>query len=190
MASKFYLNYKEDTGQVWKLTNELDTSTPYIEIDKETMVEFANERKRLSDYIVVPSTATETKYELKLKHYTVEQFDVDKSIHKFPKGPLNEKLVFNIIQDLKNGKWYASLSKDLKILLTSSAYYKDKSHMVFVTHKDDPNILLDTLKIEFKEVFNNERALIKNTNKKVAQTVDVSVYCGKVLDFYSHIVEQ
>ena len=33
---KYYLNFKEDTGEVWKSTNEIDESTPYIEIDKET----------------------------------------------------------------------------------------------------------------------------------------------------------
>lgn len=189
MPNKFYLNFKEDTGLVWKLTNELDTSTPYMEIDKETMLEFADERKKLSDYMVVPSTSDKSRYELKFKHYSVESFDVDKSIHKFPKGPLRESLVFNIVQDVKNGQWFVSLTDDLKKLLGSTAYYKDKNHLIFVTDQDDPNILLDTLRVEFKKAIETDRVLIENTDKEVAKRSDVSVYCGKVLDFYSHIVE-
>ena len=190
MEQTFYINFKEDTGQLWKVTNVLDTSTPYLEIDKETMIEFSEETKSLNDYIAVPSTAGEAKFELKFKHFTVETFNVDRSIHKFPKGPLKEKLVFNIIQDVKNGVWYANLSKDLKILLNSTAYYKNKNHMVFVTDQDDPNVLLDTLKIEFNDILQNDKVVIKNTDKKIAQRHDVSVYCGKVFENYSHIVEK
>lgn len=190
METKFYLNFKEDTGQLWKLTNELDTSTPYLEIDRETMIEFAEERKRLSDYIAVPCTDGESKYELRFKHFTIESFNVDRSIHKFPKGPLTEKLVLNVIQDTVSGVWYSSLSKDLRNLLNTTSYYKDKNHLLFVTDQDDPNVLLDTLKIEFNDILSSEKIIIKNTNKKIAQRHDVSVYCGKVFENYSHIVEK
>jgi len=189
METKFYLNFKEDTGQLWKLTNVLDTSTPYLEIDKETMIEFAEERKLLNDYIAVPSTSGDSKFELKFKHYSIDAFDVDRSIHKFSKKISEDRLVFNIIQNIDKGIWYASLSPDLKDLLSSTAYYKDKNHMIFVTDQDDPNILLDTLLVSFNELLANDRSIVKNTNKKIAQRHDVSVYCGKVFENYSHIVE-
>lgn len=189
MNQKFYLNFREDTGQVWKLTNILDSSSPYMEIDRETMIEFAEERKRLDDYIVIPSTTGKGSFELKFKHYTIESFNVDRSIHKFPKGPISEDLVLNVIQNTNKGKWYVSLSENLKALLSSTSYYKNKNHMLFVTDQDDPNILLDTLQVSFNDILNQDRTEVKNTNKKIAQRNDVSVYCGKVFDNYSHIVE-
>lgn len=118
MNQKFYLNFREDTGQVWKLTNILDSSSPYMEIDKETMIEFAEERKRLDDYIVIPSATGKGSFELKFKHYTIESFNVDRSIHKFPKGPIDQDLVLNVIQNTNKGKWYISLSENLRSLLS------------------------------------------------------------------------
>ena len=41
---KFYLNFQEDNGDIWKVTNELDTSTPYMEIDMETLLDFTEEQ--------------------------------------------------------------------------------------------------------------------------------------------------
>lgn len=190
IEQKFYLNFREDTGAIWKVTNQLDISSPYMEIDKETMLDFADERKQLSDYIAIPSDSGKSKFELKFKHKTLESFDVDKSIHQLPKNLKNENLIFYIIQDTITGSWRAKLSPKLKDLLNSTAYYKDKNHIIFVTQQDDPNILLDTLVIKFSEILSKNEYVIKNTNKKVAQRTDVSVYCGKVFENYSHIVEE
>ena len=189
ITQQFYLNFRESTGEIWKVTNELDLSSPYMEIDKETMLDFADERKQLSDYIAVPSDSGTSKFELKFKHKTLESFDVDKSIHQLPKNLTNENLIFYIIQDLKNANWRVKLSPNLKDLLNSTAYYKDKNHIIFVTHQDDPNILLDTLTVKFSEILSNPEWIIQNTNKQVAQRTDVSVYCGKVFENYSHIME-
>jgi|TARA_B110000503_G_scaffold140696_1_gene232250 hypothetical protein len=190
IEQKFYLNFREDTGSIWKVTNELDVSSPYMEIDKDTMLDFAEERKNLADYIAIPSDSGKSKFELKIKHKTLESFDVDKSIHQLPKNLENESLIFYIIQDIKNATWRAKLSPNLKDLLNSTAYYKDKNHIIFVTQQDDPNILLDTLTVKFSEALSNTECVIQNTNKEVAQRTDVSVYCGKVFENYSHIMEE
>lgn len=187
---KFYLNFREDNGDLWKVTNELDISTPYMEIDMETLLDFTEERKSLSDYIAVPDDTGKTKFKIKFRHKTLESFDVDKSIHQLPKNLDNESLIFYIIQDVKNGCWRAKLSPNLKDLLNSTVYYKDKNHIIFVTQQDDPNILLDTLTVNFSEILSKNECTILQTNKTVAQRTDVSVYCGKVFENYSHIVEQ
>ena len=190
VEQKFYLNFREDTGVIWKVTNELDISTPYMEIDRDTMLDFAEERKILSDYIAVPDDSGNAKFKIKFKHKTLESFDVDKSIHQFPKNLENESLIFYIIQDIKNANWRAKLSPNLKDLLNSTEYYKDKNHIIFITQQDDPNILLDTIIVNFSEVLNNKEYVVQHTNKMVAQRTDVSVYCGKVFENYSHIVEK
>lgn len=190
MEQKFYLNFNEKTGEIWKVTNELDDTTPYLEISRELMVEFTEQKKNMDDYIVVPSDTGEAKFDLKFKHRTLESFDVDKSIHQLPKYVEDQRLVFYIIQDTKQKCWKAKLSSDLKKLLSSTGYYKDKNHVVFVTDQDDPNFLLDTLVINFSEVLTKEYQLIKNTNPMVAQRRDVSVYCGKVFENYMHVLEE
>ena len=85
MELHFYLNFKDETGEIWKLTNELDVSTPYIEISRETMLDFANEVKKMDDYMVIPSSDKTLKYEIVLKHKDLDIFDVDKSVHHLPK---------------------------------------------------------------------------------------------------------
>lgn len=190
MEQKFYLNFKEVTGEIWKVTNELDVSTPYIEVDRQTMKDFAEQRKKMSDYVIVPSSDENLKYEIKFKHKDLSDFDVDKSVHHLPKvETYNTNNAFVIKQDLKNGKWTVYLTEGLRGLLTSTLYYKDKSQIIYVTQKDNPNLLLDTLDIKMYNILYTDSYKLENQNIKVAQNPNVSLYCGKVFDNYFHIQE-
>tara|TARA_B110000503_G_scaffold142949_1_gene241779 strand:- start:9500 stop:10084 length:585 start_codon:yes stop_codon:yes gene_type:complete len=186
----FYLNFKELTGEIWKITNELDISTPYIEVDKTTMVEFAEEHKKMRDYIVVPSSDKTAKYEIKFKHKDLSEFDVDSSIHQLSKVVAAENSsAFSIIQNIKNGTWTISLTEELRELLTSTLYYKDKNQVIYITKKNDPNILLDTLDIMLYNVLYTDYYVMPGVNSVVAKNKDVSLYCGKVFENYYHILE-
>lgn len=190
MENHFYINFKEDTGEIWKLTNELDISTPYVEIDRQTMLDFADGRKRMDDYIVVPSSDKDLKYEIKFKHKDLSEFDVDKSIHHLPKVEKYEtNNAFVITQNLSQGTWIISLTKELRDLLTSTLYYKDKNQLIYVTKKDNPNILLDTLDIKMYNVLYTDKFEMEVQNKDIAKRADVSLYCGKVFENYFHIQE-
>lgn len=191
MEQKFYLNFKEDTGDIWKVTNELDTSTPYIEIDRETMLDFSSETKKMDDYIIVPSSDATLKYEIKFKHKDLTEFDVDRSIHHLPKvKSIDTNNAFSIIQNVKSGTWTISLTKELRDLLTSTLYYKDKNQVVYITKKDNPAVLLDTLDVKLYNVLYTDSFEMKDQDKAVAKSLDVSLYCGKVFDNYYHIQEQ
>ena len=190
MELKFYINFKEDTGEIWKITNELDSSTPYIEIDRQTMLDFSEERKKMDDYIVVPSSDKDLKYEIKFKHKDLTEYDVDKSIHHLPKvKKVDTHNAFSIIQNLKKGTWTISLTEELRTLLTSTLYYKDKNQVIYITKKDNPNVLLDTLDIKLYNVLYSESYEMQEQDKAVAQNSDVSLYCGKVFENYYHIQE-
>jgi hypothetical protein len=190
MELKFYINFKEDTGEIWKITNELDSSTPYIEIDRQTMLDFSEERKKMDDYIVVPSSDKDLKYEIKFKHKDLTEYDVDKSIHHLPKvKTVDTHNAFSIIQNLKKGTWTISLTEELRTLLTSTLYYKDKNQVIYITKKDNPNVLLDTLDIKLYNVLYSESYEMQEQDKAVAQNSDVSLYCGKVFENYYHIQE-
>jgi len=190
MELNFYLNFKEDTGEIWKLTNELDVSTPYMEIDRETMKEFASEKKKMDDYIVIPSSDKKLKFEIQFKHKDLSSFDVDKSVHHLPKvTTVDTNNAFVIKQNLKTATWTISLTEELRELLSSTLYYKDKNQVIFVTKKDNPTILLDTLDIKMYNVLYSDSFDMLDQNKKVAQDPNVSLYCGKVFENYFHIQE-
>lgn len=191
MLHKFYINFKEDTGAIWKVTNELDLSTPYIEVDEQTMRDFAEDRKRMDDYIVVPSSDENVKYEIKFKHKDLSEFDVDKSIHHLTKtNVVDVKNAFSIIQNLDSGTWTISLTEGLRELLTSTLYYKDKNQIIYICKKDNPNVLLDTLDIKMYNVLYTDSYEMPEQDKAVAKDPRVSLYCGKVFENYFHIQEQ
>jgi hypothetical protein len=186
---KFYLNFYEDSGRLWKSTNVLDESTPYIEVDRDLVVEFNNGEKDLNDYVVVPSTKIGQTYELRFLYKEIDGYDVERSIHQISKE--KELSVNSVIikQNINKGTWSVQLTDQLHQTLNSTSYYKTRSHDLYVTYKDDPNILLDTLKIQFGKVLKTGSYVIENSNKTVAQNPNVSVYCAKIFDNYSHIVE-
>lgn len=190
MERKFYINFREETGEIWKITNELDISTPYIEIDRQTMVDFVKEKKKMTDYMVIPSSNENLKYEIKFKHKDLTEFDIDKSIHHLPKvNVIETNNAFIIRQDIKQGEWSIELTKELRDLLTTTLYYKDKNQLVYVTQKDNPSVLLDTLDIKMYNVLYSDRYIMPSQDKKVAQNVNVSLFCGKVFENYFHIQE-
>jgi hypothetical protein len=184
-----YLNFQED-GKIIKISNVIDESSPYIIVDKSWAYDFADCKKSMDDYIIVPSDTAESMFEIKYKHTSIlENFNVDDSIHQITKKHTTTKLLFAIIQDTKLGIWKIKISDDLKYLLNSTTFYKDKKHHLFVTQENDPNFLLDTLVVNFGELLSGQTYFIENANKEVAQTPNVSVYCGKAFENYKHIVE-
>lgn len=187
MEAIFYLNFKEDTGEIWKATNECDNSTPYIEVEAEIYSEFTTGAKNMNDYIIVPSVA-EKKFEIKFKHKDLTEFDVDKSIHRIPTADTdNHNNAFMIIQE--NGSWKVKISEDMKETLTSTSYYKDKTQLIYVTKKNDPNILLDTMVIKLYNVLYTDEFELEGQSKTVAERNDVSLFCGKVFEQYLHVVK-
>lgn len=188
---KFYLNFNEETGRIWKVTNELDTTTPYVEVDKPTMVDFSTGNKKMDDYVVIPSSDNTAKYEIKFKHKDLSEFDVDKSIHHLPKSTIVENQnAFVIAQNMLSGTWTISLTEELRTLLTSTLYYKDKNQVIYVCKKDNPSILLDTLDIKMYNILYSESYEMDEQDTNVAKDPDVSLYCGKVFENYFHIQEQ
>jgi GTPase Era involved in 16S rRNA processing len=96
---------------------------------------------------------------------------------------------FVIEQDVKHGVWTISMSEQLRTLLTQTAYYKDKSQLIYVTDQDDPNILLDTIEVKLYNILFSESFVLPDQLVKVAQNLNVSLYCGKIFENYYHLVK-
>lgn len=187
---KWYFNFKDPGGEIWKITNELDTSTPYIEVEPNLYIEFSTEQKKMQDYIIVPTGKEDLKYEIQLKHQDLLTFDVDKSIHQIQKVKnIDSNNCFIIEQNLSNGTWTVSMSEQLRTLLSQTAYYKDKTQLIYVTDQDDPNILLDTIEVKLYNVLFNESYTMPNQSVNVAKRKKVSLYCGKNFENYFHMVK-
>lgn len=187
---KWYFNFKDPSGEIWKITNELDSTTPYIEVEAELYKEFSTEQKRMQDYIIVPTGKEDLKYDLQLKHQDLLTFDVDKSVHQIQKiKSVDTNNAFIIEQDIDNGVWVVSMTDQLRSLLTRTAYYKDKTQLIYVTDQDDPNILLDTLEVKLYNVLFSESFTMSNQLDKVAKNSKVSLYCGKTFENYYHLVK-
>jgi hypothetical protein len=187
---KWYFNFKDPGGEIWKITNELDESTPYIEVEPELYKDFSTEHKRMQDYIVVPTGKADLKYELQLKHQDLLTFDVDISVHQIQKvSTIDTNNAFIIEQDIKQGSWTVSMSEQLRTLLTQTAYYKDKTQFIYITDQDNPNILLDTMEIKLYNILFSESFTLPNQLVKVAQNLNVSLYCGKIFENYYHLVK-
>jgi hypothetical protein len=187
---KWYFNFRDPGGEIWKITNELDESTPYIEVEAGLYKEFSTEQKRMQDYIIVPTGKEDLKYDLQLKHQDLLTFDVDTSVHQIQKVKLvNTNNAFIIEQDIKNGTWIVSMSNQLRSLLTRTAYYKDKTQLIYVTDQDDPNILLDTIEVKLYNILFSESFTMPDQLTKVAQNLNVSLYCGKTFENYYHLVK-
>jgi hypothetical protein len=187
---KWYFNFRDSGGEIWKITNELDESTPYIEVEAGLYKEFSTEQKRMQDYIIVPTGKEDLKYDLQLKHQDLLTFNVDTSVHQIQKvKSVNTNNAFIIEQDIKNGVWIVSMSNQLRSLLTRTAYYKDKTQLIYVTDQDDPNILLDTIEVKLYNILFSESFTMLDQLTKVAQNLNVSLYCGKTFENYYHLVK-
>jgi hypothetical protein len=187
---KWYFNFRDSGGEIWKITNELDESTPYIEVEAGLYKEFSTEQKRMQDYIIVPTGKEDLKYDLQLKHQDLLTFNVDTSVHQIQKvKSVDTNNAFIIEQDIKNGVWIVSMSNQLRSLLTRTAYYKDKTQLIYVTDQDDPNILLDTIEVKLYNILFSESFTMPDQLTKVAQNLNVSLYCGKTFENYYHLVK-
>jgi len=185
-----YINFNEKTGKIVKLTNVFDDTTPSIEVDRTTYVDFISGKTNTKDYLILPTGKENIKYELQLKHSGVDLFDVDRSIHRVEKvTSVDNNNAFIIIQNTVNKTWSFKLTDGLKNLLQETPYYKDKEYNIYITSQDDPNILLDTIHFQLWNVMYNDKFVLTDQNKEVASQSEVSVYCGKIFENYYHIQE-
>lgn len=185
-----YLYFDVETGEIQSSSNELKSDANYIEINSELHAMFAKAERKFSDYLIVPSADETEKYALTEKHKTALEFDVDKSIHQFPKVLQNEKEnVFVITQ--KNKSWSArtSLTSQYLKFLTQNENYVNSIKKIYITEENNPNILLDVLELPIKSVLFGDVYVFDTFNKSIAERSDMSLYCGTTFENFVHEVE-
>jgi len=185
----FYLYFDVETGDILSCSNELRTDQNYITIEREMYLQFANADLNISHYMVVPSIEEGETYTLKERHRSSLEFDVDKSIHKFVKVKQNTKENVFVIQQTQ-GCWkvYTNLSSNYLKFLTQNEKYVNSIKQIYITEEDNPNILLDVLKMPIKDVLFSDKYEFVDYNADIAKRSDISLYCGTNFENFVHEV--
>lgn len=188
----FYIYYKQATGQILAVANEQDSSygEHFIETDFDTYEKFNNGTNKFHEWAVLSSPRDDKIVELVKRQQETKEFDPDKSIKQIEKVKTQPKNAFVIKQDTKKGTWTVKTTLDAKNLIyyTQTDGYADQQKELYVIKEDNPNILLDTLVIEFKDLLTKNKYDIKMYNKDIALRKDISLICSRVEENYVHIV--
>jgi hypothetical protein len=186
----FYVYFDIKTGDILKVSNELDNSLHYLEVNKQTYKEFINQEKNYLNYRVIPVPKDHTKFEIIEKTVSSVEFDVDKSIHELEKvySVIQNNDIFVIVQDLKNKMWkaHASLNDNFITFLSQTNNYYTTHKEIYVTEENNPNILLDVLKVPMEGFLNDKEFDVEFTNSDVVERTDISLYCATVHEQYKH----
>lgn len=188
----FYVFFDVATGDIQRVSNELNDDFNYIEIDKDLYVQFSTGEKNFTAYRVVPTCVDKGSFELIERDSLLMDFDVDKSIHQIKKQNtlVEDEDVFVIIQDIKTNTWKAKakLNKPYIAFLNQTRDYYKKTKEVYVTQENNPNVLLDVLKIPMEGFLRNTEFEIEYNDKELVKSVDISLFCATIQENYKHEV--
>jgi len=95
------------------------------------------------------------------------------------------------MQDKKKNKWQgrARLSEVNKNVLTSNKYL-NKTKSIYVTEKNNPNILKGELSIDMKKFTINKLFDIETSDKSLVLSDDISLYCPVLYEKFYHVVKE
>lgn len=187
----YYIYYQPATGNILAVANEIDSSfgDHYIETDLETYCNFGNNVYIIHEWAVLSSPKDDQVVELVKRVQEVKEFDPDKSLKQIEKVDSPIENAFIIKQNIVNGSWSVETTLDDKTLiyLSQTSGYAEQFKEIYVIKEDNPNILLDTFVIEFKDLLTNSKYDVKVYNKPIAQRTDIGLICSRVDEEFVHI---
>lgn len=188
----YYIYYEQATGKILAVANDKDSDfgDHYIETDFDTYSNFCNNVYIIHEWAVLSSPKDDEVVELVKRVQEVKEFDPDKSLKQIEKVTSAVDNAFIIKQDSKTGSWTVENTLDNKTLiyLSQTSGYSEQSKEIYVIKEDNPNMLLDTFLIEFKDLLTNNTYDVKLYNKDIAQRTDISLICSRVDEEFVHIV--
>ena len=179
---KQYLQFKPESGVPVSVGPTQEGTC--IEIDDILSNEIKNATKNLNQFLVV--------YDDKLKKYVINEIgfgNLEESVNETPAShtiyqiPVVEKVQdgINLVQDMKNRKWKLVVQGDIIDALKTISN-KNLYQMLYVTEKDNPNILHNELKIDLLK----EKCEIEGVEPA---NLNISVFCKKIYNNYYHVRE-
>ena len=191
----FYIQY-DDIGNLLAVTNEVPNEHSSMTIDEDTFIKFVSGKQNLTDFAVV-ETEFISPVPVLIKKGQVDNFDVDKSIHEIEKTIVTpvkytmQEAAFYIIQNKKKNKWQGKgkISKSNISLLLNNKYLS-VTKTVYVTEKNNPNVLIGELEVDVTKFVTNKLFDITASDKSLVLSDDVSLYCPVIFEKFYHLVEE
>jgi len=204
----FYIQY-DDIGNLLAVTNEVPKEPSFITIDEGTFIKFVSGKQNLLDFAVV-GLPLHAPVPVLIKRGQVDNFDVDKSIHEIEKTIVTPNkynmqerdtvkggnfvglsAAFYIIQNKKKNKWQGKgkISKSNISLLLNNKYLS-VTKTVYVTEKNNPNVLIGELEVDVTKFVTNKLFDITANDKSLVLSDDVSLYCPVIFEKFYHLVEE
>lgn len=187
-----YYIYYNTNGNIIAVANDKDDSfgEHCIEVDFEVYENFGNDTYKMHEWAVLASPKNSKVVELIKRQQETQEFDPDKSIKQIPKVSKQSKNAFIIVQDTKKGTWTLKTTLDdiHLIYYSQTDGYVDQTKNLYVIEEDNPNVLLDTLTIKFKDLLTKNKYDVKMYNNNVARRKDVSLICSRLDEEFIHIV--
>lgn len=173
--------YFNDSGIITSISGRLDedTTNAYAYFELDTIIDFLEGTKRFTDYAVT-RTDNPLVFEIVKKKANIRQRNVKNQIYK-----LHEVEDYDILVEVSNKDIKVSASEDL---VRRSGVRKNQSvsisgtdmHPFFITFKDKPDFLIDTVFVKMSDILSGDTVTINYEHK-----YDVSVYTKKYFDTYS-----
>lgn len=173
--------YFNDSGIINSISGRPieDTTDSYAFFELDDIVDFVQGNIRFTDYTVT-RTDNPLVFEIVKKKVNVRQRNVQNQIYK-----LQTTEEYDILVEVSNNEIRISASADL---VRRSGVRKNQSvsiagtdkHPFFITFKDKPDFLIDTILVSLSDLLCGETVSINYEHK-----YDVSVYTKKYFDTYS-----
>lgn len=193
-GSMQYIFYDPETGNVKAISNtsnELDL--PYINLELDEVNSIINGQKSMFEYKVIFNP---NEKEFVLIHIEEEEevlSSINDIIYQYPfKIDTSVPLIFDsnnditVIQDYTDTCWKFYINSNIAQSLSKRKLYFDNIHELYVTAKNDPNILYKTMRIPLKELITNYHYILPFDDIDYNE-IRISIYSRKLFSKYQYI---
>ena len=187
---KQYVQFNQETGEPLAVGPNKEGSC--IEIDNTIANEIKDGVKQLNQYKVILDEKTKTYVlsEIRLDSDLTEKYITEvpasKIIYQMPVSTKPQEGI-NLIQNVANGTWSASIQGDtIKAIEELAENNKGLRQLFYVTAEDNPNILHDTLTVDLNKLVEEGEYELKTFDKQSVK-LNISVYCRNVYNEYNHV---
>ena len=187
---KQYVQFNQETGEPLAVGPNKEGSC--IEIDNTIANEIKDGVKQLNQYKVILDEKTKTYVlsEIRLDSDLTEKYITEvpasKIIYQMPVSTTPQEGI-NLIQNVANGTWSASIQGDtIKAIKELAENNKGLRQLFYVTAEDNPNILHDTLTVDLNKLVEEGEYELKTFDKQSVK-LNISVYCRNVYNEYNHV---
>lgn len=184
-SNDYYIFFDLETGEIYKITNEFTEynsgNISYITEDFRTVKDILEAKVPLKSRKVVFNTEIKS-YELEAKESDDELFKYNTLIHEIER---NDDASIQVVKDNKHTCWKFFISSNFKSMLIRKGGNLRVTLLFSITEKHNPNLLYKTLRVPFKELFDENYYVLPFTSNLEFDRTDFSLYTMKQFDSYS-----